>query len=488
MSRVIQREFVLQPGYDTLTPVTLGYAWSSFMNTYAVWQGSSDSITIKRKIQLQSGYYYVLGIVDNYGTVNINGQYNINLYGYGTNLDRTSTSNSTRIYHPGGEMTITISATNTGGPRGVGVTISQEKVTYYNYATGVGEGYNRGYTTFKDTVSVGDLVWSTRSAGTETIARYVATIPFRANVTAHVWGAGGGGGGMDAGTIGGIGAPGSYNTGTVTVAKGSQIEVCIGEGGRGGSSNSGGAPGGRGGYGRLSINGEAQSLNGGAGTAAGPAPYSGGGGGGGGASALLVAGIPVVVAGGGGGGGGAGNDGNGSGQYARRDASTSKTANGTAGSDFRGENGQTKGGDGGGAGGGGGGYPGGQGGAVAGGDASGHSGQCGGNFPANPHSSGSTSTHYKTGFSEGGSRGGGAGQNGRVVLEIVPLAQHSVKISGEWKQVSDSYVKVGGAWKNIDSIFVKIDGQWRNIEGSGNRDLVLAETSGTWGSSVRSYS
>lgn len=651
MSKVIKREFTIQTGYDTLPPVTLGYAWSSFMNQYAVWQGSSDSITIVRKIELQAGNYYVVGIVDNYGSVNINGQYNINLYNYGANISRENLSTSTKIYHPGGQMTITISATNTGGPRGVGVTISKERVEYQRLNV---------YYLYSNSVSIGDLVWSTRSAGTESIGRYAVTMPFRANVGAYVWGAGGGGGGMDAGSQGGLGSPGLYNEGFFEVERGDVLEVFVGEGGRGGSSNSGGAPGGRGGFSRVLINGSnALSLNGGAGTAAGPSPYSGGGGGGGGASGVMINNQPVIVAGGGGGGGGAGNDGNGSGQYARRDASISKNATGSyravnfsldldsAGTwtkndgaqvgpntnfsslsspaslvgtntvcvfgwgsinasnqtrtirtnskidltfsdtltfyvnkgtesnwgqnpdsgedlhleysqhgtswtvmhtvprnvaantwlirtpqipvgakvsggvflrfrqttqassssgkrdtwaftslftgspvlDLRGENGQSKGGDGGGAGGGGGGYPGGQGGPVAGGDASGFSGSTGGNYPDNVGvTTGTTEFYYKGGFGAGGARGGGSGQNGRVFLEIRPLALNSVKNAGEWKQITESFVKISGSWKSMDSIYVKINNTWKLIEGSGQGDVDLPKNSGNWSAIARSYS
>ena len=108
-TRIIQREFTVDQGYDTLPAVTLGYAWSGFMNTYAVWpDGAGDSVTIRRIIDLQKGYYYVTGTVDNYGSVNINGQYNINLYNFDQNISRTVIANNTRVYHGGGPMTITI--------------------------------------------------------------------------------------------------------------------------------------------------------------------------------------------------------------------------------------------------------------------------------------------------------------------------------------------------------------------------------------------
>lgn len=645
-TRIIQREFTIEQGYETLPAVTLGYSWSSFMNTYAVWpSGAGDSITIRRSIVLQAGNYYVTGTVDNYGSVNINGQYNINLYNYDANISRTSIGNSTLVNHQGGPMTITISATNTGGPRGVAVTISEQKLLSISMG---------GYA-----YSVGDLVWSTRSPGTLSTGRFQVTMPFKANITAYAWGAGGGGGGMDAGTVGGLGAPGLYNTTNFEVEKGDLLEVFVGQYGTGGASNSGGAPGGPGGSSRLLVAGTAQtSFNGGSGTAAGPRPYSGGGGGGGGASGVLVNNNPILIAAGGAGGGGAGNDGNGSGQYARRDASitnnaigdynfgnkaidlaatstytynvsiqinqytaysklpappstvgtliavtgvgtipsnqqiriltsTSKidlsslgvltywvnrgTENGWgqtpdngedlylqysvdntnwvtidqvknnvspnvwlirspqipagakvsggvylrfrqptqsssssgkrdtwafssvwAGSpvlDFRGENGEAKGGDGGGAGAGGGGYPGGQGGAVFGGDASGFAGQCGGNFPDNVSATtGTDSPYYKSGFGAGGNRGSGNGQNGRVVLLIEPISLVSVKISDEWKQVQEGFVKVGGSWQNIDTIYVKINNTWQQVNGAGQGDITLAGNTQNYGTSVRSYS
>jgi hypothetical protein len=314
-------------------------------------------------------------------------------------------------------------------------------------------------------------------------------MPFGASVTAHIWGAGGGGGGVDAGTLGGLGSAGLYNTRTFNVSKGDTVEVFVGDGGNGGSSNSGGAPGGAGGFSRINVNGDAtKSFNGGAGTAAGPSPYSGGGGGGGGASGILVNDIPVLVAAGGGGGGGAGNDGNGSAQYARRDAVITNNANGAAGSDYRGENGQAKGGDGGGAGGGGGGYPGGQGGAVVGGDASAFAGQCGGNFPVYSATTGSNTAYYKTGFSGGGDRGGGNGQNGRVVLLIEPDALVSVKLADAWRAVNEAFVKVAGSWREIDKIYVKIDNSWKQIGGVGQINVSFNPDTANYGVSVRSYS
>ena len=309
-TRIIQREFVIKPGDDTLPPVTLGYAWSGFMNTYAVWPSDAgDSVTIRRSIVLQAGYYYVTGTVDNYGSVNINGQYNINLYNYDANISRTSIGNSTRIYHGGGPMTITISATNTGGPRGVAVTVSKELETATGRRVITSTGVIAATVAYETITSVGDLAWSTRSPGTATVGRYQVTMPFRANITTHAWGAGAGAGGLDA-TEGGRGSPGLYNTAYFQVERGDIVEVFVGEGGGPAAptrKRQGSTSGGSGGESVINIGGNAaKSFNGGVGGRAGPAGWSGGGGGGGGASGVLVNGVPAIVAGGGGGGGGGG--------------------------------------------------------------------------------------------------------------------------------------------------------------------------------------
>jgi len=345
-TRIIQREFVVQVGNDTLSDVTLAGAWSSFMNTYAVWpSGAGDSVTIRRNIVLQAGNYYVTGAVDNNGTVQINGQLvyfqgnwiapnsrlqTEQLYNYDVGISRTEPGNSAVVNHPGGTMTIVISAVNTGGPRGVAVTISEYKRNTINTQSPA-EIYRDGIRNTLGPPYVGALVWSTRSPATGIFARYQVTMPFRANITAHAWGAGGGGGGMDAGTVGGIGSSGLYNTTSFQVDKGDIVEVFVGSGGTGGGSSALGAGGGSPGSSRTSIDGDdTKSFNGGGGGRAGTARKgsSGGGGGGGGASGVLVNNIPTIVAGGGGGGGGAGNDGNSGSNYSRRDASINNNATG----------------------------------------------------------------------------------------------------------------------------------------------------------------
>jgi len=487
-TRVIEREFVVQPGIDTLPAVTLASAWSSFMNTYAVWpNGAGDSVTIRRTLNLQAGNYYVTGTVDNFGSVNINGQYNISLYNFNANISRTSTGNSTVVYHAGGPMAITISATNTGGPRGVAVTISEYKqdatpisaVDQFRFGTGAQFRYGPPY--------VGSLIWSTRSPGTATVGRYQVTMPFRASITAHAWGAGGGGGGLD--PEGGVGSPGLYNVTTFQVERGDTLEVFVGTAGQFGQTTvrRGGSPGGPGGNSRLNIDGNStRSFNGGTGGAAGLAGWSGGGGGGGGASGVLVNNSPVLIAGGGGGGAGGGSyrDPN----AGRQQGSIFNNATGAADNDYRGENGQTKGNpDGGGGGGGGGGYPGGQGGAVHPGDTPGFAGQCGGNFPVFAPTTGTGTAYYKAGFG-GGASYSASGQNGRVFLLIEPISLVSVKVAGEWEQVQEAFVKVDGTWRDIDTIYIKIDDAWREINGTGQGDVALAGNTQSYGTSTRSFS
>lgn len=472
-TRLIQQEFVVQPGYSAISPVTLNYAWSSFMNTYAVWPSNSgDSITIARSIPLQAGYYYVTGTVDNSGTVVVNGT-RITLYNFDAGISRTEIAQNTRVYHRGGLMYLDINATNFGGPRGVAVTVSAEIVN--TTSTGA------------ITRSIGDLVWSTRSAGTNDTGRYQVTMPFRASITAHIWGAGGGGGGDDSNSPwGGPGSHGLYNTRTFIVNVGDTIEVFTGQGGSGGGSITGGSAGGLAGQSRILVNGVSNfSFNGGKGGNSGPSGNGGGGGGGGGASGILVNNVPVLIAGGGGGGGGAGDGGSGQGRITI--ASIDNNATGQTPNDYRGENGQNKSGNGGGGGAGGGGYPGGQGGDTRGGDSSAAAGQCGGNFPIFPASTGVNTPYYKSGFGGGGSRPGGRGQNGRIVLLIEPIGLNSVKISGSWKQINQAFVKVSGSWKNVENIYIKVGNNWKEVGGSGQSDLNLVPDFTNYSVSVRSY-
>jgi len=317
--------------------------------------------------------------------------------------------------------------------------------------------------------------------------RFVIEMPFKANITAHLWGGGGGGGGFDSDSPwGGVGSPGLYNTTTFSVNRGDILEVVVGQGGNGGGSINGSSPGGRAGNSRIQINGNNNlSFNGGQGGNSGPIGSGGAGGGGGGASAILINSALAIVAAGGGGGGGAGDGGQSQGQISN--ASIQNNATGAAATDYRGENGQNKTGNGGGGGAGGGGYPGGQGGAIVGLDRTAYAGQCGGNFPIFSANTGVNTPYYKPGFAAGGSSGGGNGQNGRVFIQIEPTGLFGIKTGGEWSQVSEAFVKISGAWKDIEKIFIKVDDNWREVQGAGQRNLDFVANTQLYSTSIRSF-
>ncbi len=561
MTKKIKLEFVKEPGYETLVARTDG-RWGAFQNTYAVWTSNRsvvESIRIVRLVELQSGYYYVVGTVDNNGTVTVNGT-RCNMYGFGTSISRTEPATSTRIYHPGGLMSIEINASNAGDAAGVAVTISNEVPLFQA----------EGVAAQTPLYTVGDLVWSTRTAGTPDIGRYIATMPYAASVEAHVWGAGGSGAaGSDAtnnwfggsssyAPPGGSGSPGLYNTTTFTVAAGDLLEVFVGSAGqpgtvlRGAPYDFGNTPGGAGGASRTSVGGvAAQSYNGGRGGQGGRLAFNQGGGygalwtkagggtgggGGGGASGVLVNDLPAIVAGGGGGGGGSGPTpdqfANGTQGTGDSNAAITKNATGQTPGDNRGENGKDVGpyNFGGGGGGGGGGYPGGQGGMSRADNDSqgfhygynpqggtGFHGKCGGNYPAYPASTGAGTLYWDGNYGLGGAGGAGSvytfsqvtlagrggvvgtssktepspgqsGTDGRVVLIIEPIGLSSVKVAGEWRQITEAFYKVGGTWKGISDISIKVNDQWKPIEGGGGVTPVLTKNPSDYGLNNRSYS
>ena len=152
------------------------------------------------------------------------------------------------------------------------------------------------------------------------------TMSFNGECTAYAWGGGGGAGGNDAGTTGGNGSSGLFNSTTFNFAIGDVIEVCVGSGGRGGLNGTS-ANGGIGGSSRINISGSSNlSFNGGTGGKSGNGGMSGSGGGGGGATVVLKNNNLVLVAGGGGGGGGAGNDGNSAANTTRKTATVLNNA------------------------------------------------------------------------------------------------------------------------------------------------------------------
>ena len=469
-TRKLIREFVYQPSADTpavLYPRSDG-RWSSFQNTYAVWPTTGNEVNsyiIKRIFTAPySGTYYFRSTVDNSGSVSVDG------IAVGGTANFNQTPSPVAVTLTAGAHTLQFNVANGGDVAGFALTISNSSDV---------------------------VIWDTRTyanATAPTYGRFQVTMPFRANITAHVWGAGAGSGGLD-GTEGGRGSPGLYNTNYFTVQKNAVVEVFVGTGGQPAQPTRpgiGSTPGGLGGFSAVNIGGTAtKSFNGGTGGSAGPAGWSGGGGGGGGASGVLVNGVPAIVAGGGGGGGGGGAF---TQPYAaRQQGDITKNAIGASGSDYRGENGSSKaihqgGGDGGGAGGGGGGYPGGQGGGTPGGDIPGESGQCGGNYPIYAASTGTNSPYYQSGYAGGSGPPNGTGQNGRVVLLIEPVGLVSTKVNGDWKQVSESFVKVSGTWKRVSDIYIKINDSWRTVENSGLNDVTFTGNTTNYGAVRRGFS
>lgn len=282
--------------------------------------------------------------------------------------------------------------------------------------------------------------------------RRVLTMPngFSSQVTVHLWGAGGAGGGADS-YGGGAGTGGQYYTGTFTVNPGDTIEIDVGGGGERGYSG-GGVRGGNGGASRLNL-GPYNSFSGGTGGTSGGSGGSGSGGGGGGATLFVINGSLAGVAGGGGAGGGGGQYGGGG------DASTSAVGSGTAGANGAGHSG-----DGGAGGAGGGGLPGGDGGSGASGDGGGTGGYVGGGGSGSgvtaPGGTGSSYWISPYGYGNGNSA---SGYDGLAVIIFTPLALGAVKNAGTYKDVRAAWVRHAGAWRTITNVWTKIDGQWKEL-------------------------
>lgn len=108
------------PGQPTnIYPVTLSYSWCQFMNDYAVW-GPFGPYTTTINFPVTGTYTFAFA-VDNYGNVQVDGSEVIGLTG-------TVGSHFTQVHYANvavssGNHTITVYATNTGGPAGVAVRI-----------------------------------------------------------------------------------------------------------------------------------------------------------------------------------------------------------------------------------------------------------------------------------------------------------------------------------------------------------------------------
>lgn len=293
-------------------------------------------------------------------------------------------------------------------------------------------------------------------------------------LTMHLWGGGGGSGGLDSQGSQADGAAGHYVTVTnldISAYAGAKlIGVAVGGGAESGGSGQE-APGGKNGQ---SLTG----YSGGQGGSSGRVGSSGSGGGGGGATTVTIFehgesadNIKLAIAGGGGGGGGTG--------YSSRGGAGINTNSATSNSPGSlGENGAGHSGDGGGGGAGGGGADGGKGGSGATGDAGGFGGHSGSNFVPSGGSQnngsgldpgGTGSSHYPQAFAttvtptaKGGSRGK-AGGAGRAVLIFNIPSESKVKVGSDWKSFSDIKFKVSGVWKHINTGYYKVGGVWKTI-------------------------
>jgi hypothetical protein len=114
------------PGSTTnIYPVTLSYAWNSFMNTYAVWGAGQDYTTV---INFPvTGTYTFNYAVDNYGQVFLDGSAIITLSGTVTSHFKTTTTYTATV--SAGNHTVRVTGVNTGGPAGVAAQILKPDTT-----------------------------------------------------------------------------------------------------------------------------------------------------------------------------------------------------------------------------------------------------------------------------------------------------------------------------------------------------------------------
>jgi hypothetical protein len=261
-------------------------------------------------------------------------------------------------------------------------------------------------------------IYIRKNAGNNTF-----TMPggFSSNVEIHAWGAGGGAG------IRAVGSGGGYATTVATINSGDTVEILVGKAGGNGNYPSGGIGGAGFSDGRFKGGTAGNVVDEDADTSA--------GGGGGSASAVVVNSTPVCVAAGGGGAGGLGDD-SGSGIAGNPGGVYSSLTGNTIGGNS--PNGGTSGG------GGGGGYLGGSAGASYGDDQGNAPGGWGGQnygdvtLPGSGIAAGGKTTSYYP----SGSAYANAGEDGYVVLILERQSQMSIKESGVWKTISDSYVKI----------------------------------------------
>lgn len=486
-------------GQTTVYPVTLSYAWSQFMNDYAVWVNPDGvnpvnaTSTITRYIDVTTaGVYQFQAECDNW----------LNLYIDGVNIINTSNFNNyyatANTYYLGpGRHTIEMAVSNWGGPAGVAVAVYDPYGTQiwntrsvldpntFSYSFRGGSGGN----------SYGDAGW------------YVYPGPGGGGGASVVYlngnlilvSGGGGGGGAEGGH--GAGGTAGGDGGIPGRVGGSPYG---GQGQPGGDGyDIGGTPGGGGGYnggnaGNFVYYDDAPSLGANGGTnynalnvvyTSGSGVYTvpsgvtqlivslvGGGGGGGGCTGNEE---PLYVGGGGGGGAvtnsvinvtpgqqlywavGGGGAGGGVGSYGNAGGTTvlgSTTADGGAGGTLGVY--VDDGGDGWNQAGNPGGYPnGGQGGSYSEDGEYGTAGASGGNGSVTIQiGNWSYSTYADSGTYYNG-------LSGFCNITFTELGSGKVKVAGQWKQITGNWVKVAGQWKQIANAYTKVNGEWKVVSG-----------------------
>lgn len=107
-------------GTNGLVPVTLGYAWSNFMNAYAVWNANGASnLDVSTTVTFPiTGVYVFQTAFDNSATVYLDG------VSVASSSDSFGSSVTNNVTVTGGNHTIRIVGFNSGGPAGVALAIN----------------------------------------------------------------------------------------------------------------------------------------------------------------------------------------------------------------------------------------------------------------------------------------------------------------------------------------------------------------------------
>lgn len=106
-------------GSNNLVPVTLGYAWSNFMNSYAVWDARGLNVDVTRSVNFPATANYEFQLqADNGGTVYLDGAPVLNSTDFASGAPASVVLTVTQGNHD-----IRISAYNISGPAGVAVAV-----------------------------------------------------------------------------------------------------------------------------------------------------------------------------------------------------------------------------------------------------------------------------------------------------------------------------------------------------------------------------